>query len=122
MDKEFVIAVDSGTQSIRAIVYDRSGSEIAKSQLDLDPYFSVNPGWAEQSPDDYWTKFCRVVKEVMTHKDVDPKKVCGLGITTQRGCIIPMNRDGTPLRNCIIWLDQRFTDDPPPVDWKIKSF
>lgn len=121
MDKEFIIAVDSGTQSIRAIVYDRSGREIAKSQQELEPYFSVKPGWAEQKPDDYWTNFCRVVKEVMKHKDVDPKKIGGLGITTQRGCIIPMDKDGTPLRNCIIWLDQRFTENPPPVDWKIKA-
>jgi sugar (pentulose or hexulose) kinase len=120
MEKELVMAVDSGTQSVRAIVYDREGNEVAKAQAPHEPYFSLKPGWAEQKPEDYWNKFCRVTKEVMKNKKVDPKKLAGLGITTQRSNIIPVDKNGTPLRNSIIWLDQRFTEDPPPVSTKIK--
>jgi len=120
MEKEFVIGVDSGTQSVRAIVYDRDGNEVVKAQADHEPYFSVKPGWAEQRPDDYWQKLCRVTNEVMKSKKIDPKKIAGLGITTQRSNIIPVDSNGDPLRNSIIWLDQRYTENPPPVDMKIK--
>ncbi len=120
MEKEFVMAIDSGTQSVRAIVYDREGNELAKAQAPHDPYFSVKPGWAEQKPEDYWKKLCVVTKDVMKSKKFDPKKLCGMGITAQRGNIIPVDKKGNPLRNSIIWLDQRFTEDPPPISASVK--
>lgn len=120
MEKEFVIAIDSGTQSVRAIVYDRQGNELAKAQAPHEPYFSLKPGWAEQKPEDYWKKLCQVTKEVMKSKKFDPDKLCGLGITTQRGCVFPVDKKGNPLRNSIIWLDQRYTENPPPVSTKVK--
>lgn len=120
MEKEFVMAVDSGTQSVRAIVYDLQGNELVVAQAPHDPYFSLRPGWAEQNPDDYWKKFCKVVGEVMASKKFDPKKLAALGITAQRSAIIPTDKNGTPLRNSIIWLDQRSTEDPPPVSLKVK--
>lgn len=120
MEKEFVMAVDSGTQSVRAIVYDMEGNEVAKAQAPHEPYFSLKPGWAEQRPEDYWEKFCKVTNEVTKSKNFDPKKLSGLGITTQRSNIIPVDKNGTPLRNSIIWLDQRYTENPPPVNTKIK--
>ena len=120
MEKEFVMAIDSGTQSVRAIVYDKQGNELAKAQAPHDPYFSVNPGWAEQKPEDYWKKLCIVINKVMKSKKFDPKKLGGLGITSQRGNIIPVDKEGTPLRNSIIWLDQRFTENPPPVNTSVK--
>jgi sugar (pentulose or hexulose) kinase len=120
MEKEFIMAVDSGTQSVRAIVYDLQGKELAVAQAPHDPYFSLKPGWAEQKPDDYWKKFCRVVGEVMASKKFDPRKLAALGITAQRSAIIPTDKNGTPLRNSIIWLDQRYTENPPPVSTKVK--
>ena len=120
MDKEFVIGLDSGTQSVRAIVYDRAGNELAIAQAPHEPYFSLKPGWAEQKPDDYWKKLCEVTKKVMKSRKFDPKKLAGVGITTQRGAVIPVDKEGKPLRNSIIYLDQRYTENPPPVDTKVK--
>lgn len=120
MDKEFVIGVDSGTQSVRAIVYDREGNELAIAQAPHEPYISLKPGWAEQKPEDYWKKLCEVTRKVMKSRKFNPKKLAGVGITTQRGAVIPVNREGKPLRNSIIWLDQRYTENPPPVDIKVK--
>ncbi len=120
MEKEFVMAVDSGTQSVRAIVYDRQGKELVVARAPHDPYFSLRPGWAEQKPDDYWKKFCKVVGEVMASKKFDPKKLAALGITAQRSAIIPTDKNGVPLRNSIIWLDQRYTENPPPVSLNVK--
>jgi sugar (pentulose or hexulose) kinase len=120
MDKEFIIGVDSGTQSVRAIVYDRQGNELVVAQAPHDPYFSLKPGWSEQKPEDYWKKLCLVTNKVIKSKRFDRKKLAGLGITTQRGAVIPVDREGKPLRNSIIWLDQRYTDNPPPVNKTIK--
>ncbi|MCP4751771.1 MAG: carbohydrate kinase [Proteobacteria bacterium] len=120
MEKEFIMGIDSGTQSVRAIVYDRQGNEVAVAKAAHDPYFSLKPGWSEQKPDDYWKKLCQVTRQVMSSKDFDSQKLAGIGITTQRGGVFPVDKEGTPLRNAIIWLDQRFTEDPPPVRKKIK--
>jgi sugar (pentulose or hexulose) kinase len=120
MEKEFVMAVDSGTQSVRAIVYDRQGKELAVARAPHDPYFSLKPGWAEQKPDDYWKKFCKVVGEVMASKKFDPKKLAALGITAQRSAVIPTDKNGNALRNSIIWLDQRYTENPPPASLGVK--
>jgi sugar (pentulose or hexulose) kinase len=120
VEKEFIMAVDSGTQSVRAIVYDKQGNELAVARAPHEPYFSLKPGWAEQKPADHWNKFCEVTRKVTNSKKFDPEKIAGLGITTQRGNVIPVDKEGNPLRNCIIWLDQRYTEDPPPVSTKIK--
>ena len=120
MEKDLIMGIDSGTQSVRAIVYDRQGNELAVARAPHEPYFSLNPGWAEQRPDDYWQKLCRVTNEAMASDNVDPERLAAVGITTQRNNVIPVDKEGTPLRNAIIWLDQRTTDNPPPVQKKVK--
>jgi len=119
-DKNYVIAIDSGTQSIRAILFDRQGSEVAIEQADHEPYFSENPGWAEQRPEDYWAKLCQVTKGLMAKVKVDPGEITGIGITTQRGTFVPVDRQGNPLRPAIIWLDQRSVENPPPLSTMAK--
>lgn len=120
MEKDLVMGIDSGTQSVRAIVYDMQGNELVLAQAPHEPYFSLNPGWAEQRPDDYWQKLCQVTNEVMSSKKFDPKRLAAVGITTQRNNVIAVDKEGNPLRNAIIWLDQRYTEDPPPVAKKVK--
>ena len=120
MDKEFIMGIDSGTQSVRAIVYDMQGNELAVEQAPHEPYFSLQPGWAEQKPEDYWNKLCQVTNKVMQNKNFDPAKLAGVGITAQRNNVIPVDKEGRPLRNSIIYLDQRITEDPPPASRAIK--
>ncbi|TAL30009.1 MAG: carbohydrate kinase [Spirochaetes bacterium] len=113
--KQFVIAVDSGTQSVRAILFDSAGREVAVAQAPHEPYFSLRPGWAEQHTADYWAGLCAVTKALMKKSRVNPKQIAGLGITTQRTTVVPVDREGKALRPAIIWLDQRTIDDPPPL-------
>jgi sugar (pentulose or hexulose) kinase len=114
-DKEYILAIDSGTQSIRAVLFDKEGNELAIEQAHYTPYFSVQPGWAEQSTDEYWANLCTVTKALMDKITVDPKAIAGVGITTQRGTVIPMDKDGNALRPAIIWLDRRTVAEPPPL-------
>lgn len=114
-DKNYVIALDSGTQSVRAILFDRQGVELAIAQAAHEPYFSLHPGWAEQRPEDYWAKLCQVTNTLMKKITIDSKEIAGVGITTQRGTFVPVDRQGNVLRPAIIWLDQRTIPDPPPL-------
>ncbi|MGD0210401.1 MAG: FGGY-family carbohydrate kinase [Desulfomonilia bacterium] len=114
-DKRYIIAIDSGTQSIRAVLFDIEGKELAIEQRPFEPYFSLHPGWAEQSTEDYWEKLCTVTNGLMKKITIDKAGIAGVGITTQRGTVIPMDKDGNALRPAIIWLDQRSVADPPPL-------
>ena len=120
-DKKYVIAIDSGTQSVRAIMFDRAGREVASAQASHEPYFSLRPGWAEQDSADYWSKLCRVTKTMMMQACVDPKDIAVMGITTQRTTFVPVDREGNALRPAIIWLDQRKVDDAPPLSMAARA-
>lgn len=120
-DKQYVIAVDSGTQSVRAIMYDRTGREVAAAQAPHEPYFSLRPGWAEQNPSDYWRQLCRVTNEMIKTARIDPGEIAAMGITTQRTTVIPVDEKGEPLRPAIIWLDQRKVEDPPRLSMGAKA-
>lgn len=115
-NKNYIIAIDSGTQSIRAVLFDRHGSQIALEQAEYEPYFSLAPGWAEQFTEDYWTKLCQVCRGLMAKIDVDISQIAGVGLTSQRSTFIPMDKDGNALRAAIIWLDQRTVTNIPPLN------
>ena len=115
-DKKYIIAIDSGTQSVRAVLFDRSGTVLAIEQAHYEPYFSLQPGWAEQNTEDYWIKLCIVCRRLMSKIDIERREIAGIGLTSQRSTIIPMDKDGNPLRPGIIWLDQRTVDDVPPLN------
>jgi sugar (pentulose or hexulose) kinase len=87
-----------------------------------EPYFSLRPGWAEQRPEDYWAKLCQVTNALMKKATIEPKEIAGIGITTQRGTFVPVDRDGNALRDAVIWLDQRKVPDPPPLSSVVKVF
>lgn len=113
--KDLIIAIDSGTQSIRAVLFDQHGTQLAIEQADYDPYFSLEPGWTEQHTEDYWDKLCRVTRGLMDQIDVDPSRIAGIGMTSQRNTVIPMDKEGNALRPAIVWLDQRTVDVVPPL-------
>ncbi len=121
-DKNYIIAIDSGTQSIRAVLFDRHGTQIAMEQADYEPYFSLSPGWAEQHTEDYWAKLCQVCKGLMAKIDIDHSQIGGIGLTSQRSTVIPMDKDGNALRAGIIWLDQRTVANSPPLGKAIEFF
>ena len=59
MSGDPILAIDNGTQSVRALVFDLQGNLVAKSQMPLESYFSEQPGWAEQHPQYYWESLCQ---------------------------------------------------------------
>lgn len=115
MKKEQILAIDQGTQSVRALVFDLHGKLLAKSQVILEPYFSEQPGWAEQHPTYYWQQLCQACQGLWEQPAVVKEALVGVALTSQRGTMINVDRDGKVLRPAITWLDQRRTTGLKPV-------
>ncbi len=110
-----ILAIDNGTQSVRALLFDLRGNIVAKCQVPLEAYFSPQPGWAEHEPEDYWQAVCRACQGLWSQPGVSRAAVRAVAVTTQRGTVVNLGRDGKPLRPAITWLDQRRTDQVPPI-------
>jgi sugar (pentulose or hexulose) kinase len=113
-NRDILLAIDYGTQSVRALAFDLRGSLIAKNQVFTRPYTSPQPGWAEQDPDYFWQTLCQACQGLWA-KGVKKESIAGLALTTQRSTLINLDKDGKPLRPAIIWLDQRSTKGLKPV-------
>lgn len=112
---QYVLAIDNGTQSIRALVFDERGNEVAKSKVDLEAYFSTQPGWAEQDADYYWESLGKVCQSLWAKGVVKPEQIKGVSLTTQRYTMINLDVDKKPLRPAIVWMDQRRAEIEKPL-------
>jgi len=112
---DHILAIDNGTQSVRALLFDLRGNLVAKSRVPLEPYFSDHPGWAEQHPEYFWTSLCQACQELWHSTDIPQETIVGVALTTQRATVVNVDRQGKPLRPAILWLDQRRTLGLRPV-------
>ena len=120
MKEQYIFTIDNGTQSVRAIIFDTQGNMIAKGKQELEPYFSTQPGWAEQDPEYYWSSLGKACEKLWACTDIDRSKIIAATVTTQRGTVVNVDQKGQALRPAIIWLDQRraeVTGDVPGL-WK----
>lgn len=112
---ETILAIDHGTQSVRAILFDLAGNILAKYRVPIQPYVSPHPGWAEQDPEYYWKSLCEACRGLWKEAQVDKDALVGVTLTTQRATVINVDANGNPLRPAIVWLDQRRTTHLEPV-------
>ena len=108
-----LLAIDNGTQSLKALLFDGDGDLKAREQVVFKPYFSLHPGWAEQDPDLFWRALCEACRRLFTARRIDPSRILGVALTTQRGTVINLDHHGVPLRPAILWLDQRRSNNLP---------
>ncbi len=113
--KKYILSIDNGTQSVRALLFDLNGELVAKGKVEIEPYFSKYPGWAEQDPDLYWNSLGLACEQLWANTDVSPDQVAGVGLTTQRGTVINVDENGQALRPAITWLDQRQAEIEKPI-------
>lgn len=105
--EECILSIDAGTQSIRAVIFDPLGNIIDIVKTPIEPYFSENPGWAEQDPEYFWKMLCLTTKKLFNTTRIPKKAIKGITLTTQRCTMVNIDRHGKPLRPAIVWLDQR---------------
>lgn len=111
---EYILSIDNGTQSVKAILFDFYGNMIFKSQIPIEPYYSKKPGWAEQDGEYFWENLCKAIHGLW-EKGFSPHEVKGIGVTTQRATMLCVDKDGNPLRPAIVWLDQRKSKHYPSL-------
>ncbi len=114
-----ILAIDNGTQSVRALLFDTRGNLVGKGKQEIEPYFSSQPGWAEQDPDYFWDNLGKACALLWRTTNASPHQVVGVTVTTQRGTVVNLDAEGKPLRPAIIWLDQRHArvDGPLKGPW-----
>jgi sugar (pentulose or hexulose) kinase len=115
MTKDHVLAIDCGTQSVRALIFDLRGDLIHKVRVPIEPYFSAKPGWAEQHPTVFWDNLCAACQQLWRESPVPREALSGVALTAQRSTVVNVDERGEPLRPAIVWLDQRRTEGLPPV-------
>jgi glycerol kinase len=107
MVKKYVMAFDSGTTGIRAILFDHAGQIVADSAQEHSQLYP-SPGWVEHDPLQIWGKQLEVAGRAMAAAGATPDEIAGIGITNQRGTTIVWDRTtGQPIMNAIVWQDRR---------------
>jgi sugar (pentulose or hexulose) kinase len=115
MDRDLILSIDCGTQSVRALIFDLKGNLLHKKRIPLKPYISREPGWAEQDAGYYWTSLCQACQALWMEAPALKDAIAGITLTTQRATLINLDKDGKPLRQAIVWLDQRRTSGLKPI-------
>ncbi len=105
-----LLAIDQGTTSSRAIVFDRSGAIVSLAQKEFTQRFP-KPGWVEHDADEIWSTQAGVITEAIGRADIDPKSIAAVGIANQRETTVVWDRKtGKPIAPAIVWQDRRTAD------------
>ena len=107
MTAKYILAMDQGTTSSRAIIFDPSYSVVALAQEEFQQHFP-HSGWVEHSPADIWRTTLNTAKTAITKAGISPKQIAAIGITNQRETTLIWDRKtGEPVYNAIVWQDRR---------------
>src|SRR3546814_19605051 len=105
--KRYVLAVDQGTTSSRAILFDATGRPVTSARKELRQIYPAD-GWVEHDPEDIWRDTLSVCREAIAKSHVGVDAVAAIGITNQRETSVLWDRaSGRPVMNAIVWLDRR---------------
>ena len=104
---KYILAIDAGTTSSRAILFDKDAMPIEIAQYEFSQFFPKE-GWVEHDPLEIWNTQLKAIKEVIQKSKIDPKNIDSIGITNQRETTVIWNKDtGQPVYNAIVWQDRR---------------
>lgn len=110
MSEKFILALDQGTSSSRAIVFDHEGTVRSVAQKEFTQHFP-KPGWVEHDPKEIWSSEAAVIAEAISAIGVTGKDIAGIGITNQRETTIVWDAEtGEPVYNAIVWQDRRTSE------------
>tara|TARA_B110000003_G_scaffold200168_2_gene198763 strand:- start:46 stop:1551 length:1506 start_codon:yes stop_codon:yes gene_type:complete len=105
--KKYILSLDQGTTSSRAIIFDKKGNIVSVSQKEFTQYFP-KPGWVEHDPNEIWSTQEDVLVEAITKEGLSANNIASIGITNQRETIVVWDRKtGKPVYNAIVWQDKR---------------
>lgn len=106
-ETSYIMAIDQGTTSSRAIIFDKKGHHIGSSQKEFTQYFP-NDGWVEHNPNEIWNSVQSVIAGSFIESGIKPKQIAGIGITNQRETTVVWNKKtGRPIYNAIVWQSRQ---------------
>ena len=110
MNKKYVLAIDQGTTSTRAILFNQAGHSVNAAQREFEQLFP-QPGWVEHNPREILTSVLVSITEVINNAQVDVAEIAGIGITNQRETAVIWDRQtGQPIYNAIVWQSRQTKD------------
>ncbi len=108
--EKFIVGLDQGTTSSRAVIFNKKVEKIATAQREFQQYFP-KPGWVEHNPEDIFISQLSVMKEAVMKADLSPDQIEAVGITNQRETVIIWDKNtGKPVYNAIVWQCRRTAD------------
>lgn len=108
--EKFILAVDQGTTSSRAIIFDKKGKIKSVAQKEFTQFYP-NPGWVEHDANEIWSSQAGVITEAITKAGLNAESIAAIGITNQRETTVIWDRDtGNPIHNAIVWQDRRTSE------------
>ncbi|MCH8567018.1 MAG: glycerol kinase GlpK [Balneolales bacterium] len=108
--EKYILALDQGTTSSRAILFNKAGSIVSVAQKEFRQIYP-KPGWVEHDPQEIWSTQAGVAAEAVTAKGYNGNNIAAIGITNQRETTVVWDREtGTPVYNAIVWQDRRTSE------------
>ena len=102
----YLLGIDIGTTSTRAIIIDENGKLVASSTKDYT-LITPKPGWAEQNPEDWWNATVYTIKDTIESSNISPKDISCVGLSGQMHGSVFLDKEGKVIRPAILWCDQR---------------
>ena len=110
MPADHILAIDQGTTSTRAILFDAHGQAVASAQHEIGQHYP-RPGWVEHDPEEIWQSVLTTCRDAIASSGVGTSRVAGIGITNQRETAVVWDRaTGEPIHRAIVWQDRRTAD------------
>jgi glycerol kinase len=121
MSKKYILSLDQGTTSSRAIIFNHDGAIVGTAQQEFTQYFP-QPGWVEHDANEIWTSQLAVAHKVLSHYNIAPDEISAIGITNQRETTVAWNKTtGQPICKAIVWQDRRtaaYCDELKAKGWE----
>lgn len=107
MSKDYILSIDQGTTSSRAVLFNHKGEIVESSQQEFQQFFP-KPGWVEHDANEIWTSVLACIAEVLRKSDISPSQIAGIGITNQRETTVVWDRNtGKPIYKAIVWQSRQ---------------
>ena len=110
MAESYVMAIDEGTTSTRAIIFDHAGNKVADAQQEFPQYFP-KPGWVEHNANEIWNAVLATITNSFISSGITPAQIAGIGITNQRETtVIWDKKTGLPIYNAVVWQSRQTSE------------
>lgn len=107
MTENYILTIDEGTTSTRALIIDHNGKIVADAQREFPQYFP-NPGWVEHNANEIWNAVLSTIANAFINSGIQPKQIKAVGITNQRETTVVWDKQtGLPIYNAIVWQSRQ---------------